>query len=208
LERTPCSTMLKTISPKSSAPRSRPTADCEKKSSKNDVQKCPPNAAGAGRKIKDKNQACKKPTTTKPYNSPSLLRSVINHLLRSLIQKRAGIPSTMNPSLNRNPLIILEGETAFGRHHWYHPDRVGPNSNPAPGIQETAEAPGTSDEAGALPKVIESTLACLILALLVSFPARAVEPTPLSLNRIGPDLKLSWPATQPQPTGSVRRPYF
>ena len=34
-----------------------------KKSSKNDVQKCPTNAAG--RKIKDKNPACKKPTTTK-----------------------------------------------------------------------------------------------------------------------------------------------
>ena len=114
----------------------------------------------------------------------------------------------MNPSLNRNPLIVLEGETAVGRHHWCHTDRVGPNSNPAPGIQETAEAPGASDEAGGLPKVIESTLACLILALLVSFPARAVEPTPLSLNRTGPDLKLSWPATQPQPTGSVRRPYF
>jgi hypothetical protein len=28
--------------------------------------KYPPNAAGAGRKIKDKNPACKKPTTTKP----------------------------------------------------------------------------------------------------------------------------------------------
>ena len=114
LERTPCSTMLKTISPKSSAPRSRPTAGCEKKSSKNDVQKCPPNAAGAGRKIKDKNQACKKPTTTKPYKPPSLPRSVINHLLRSLIQKRAGIPSIMNPSLNRNPLIVLELGATIG----------------------------------------------------------------------------------------------
>ena len=147
MERTPCSTMLKTISPKSSAPRSRPTADCGEKSSKNDVQKCRPNSAGVGRKIKDKNQACKKPTTTKPYKPPSLPRSVINHLLRSLIQKRAGIPSIMNPSLNRNPLMVLEDETAVGRHHWCHTDRVGPNSNPAPGIQETAEAPGTSDEA-------------------------------------------------------------
>ena len=45
--------------------RSRPTADCAKESSKNGVQKCPPNTAGAGRQIKDKDPACKKPTTTK-----------------------------------------------------------------------------------------------------------------------------------------------
>jgi hypothetical protein len=30
-----------------------------------------PNAAGARRKIKDKNPACKKPTTTKPYTPAS-----------------------------------------------------------------------------------------------------------------------------------------
>ncbi|MCX6871963.1 MAG: hypothetical protein NTY84_15280 [Verrucomicrobia bacterium] len=67
--------------------RSRSTADCGKKSSKNGAQKILPTPAAPGGKSKTKFRRAK---TQQQQISNRLPRSIINLSLGSLIQKRAG----------------------------------------------------------------------------------------------------------------------